>query len=352
MVDISIIVPIYKTDLQLLRNCLNSLINQSKSEIEIIIIFDGENNEQFDFCRKFNFKNKAVQLIKTKHSGVSTVRNIGICKAIGNYVMFCDADDFFDRYICEKAYIAIKNGDYDIVIWDYACVYPNRTELNKIYKDDSIIFEGDQKYQIFFSNICRKLDLKQNRNTKFGIGGVWNRIYKRSFILENNIFFDVDCHISEDILFNLYCCEKAHKIFYFSYSGYFYTINNNSASTQYNLNILIYNKIYLNKIQRLFNELVQNQNNFIVKNYNLDEIYNAISVNSLLRVLTQIFNNRKLIGYKEVDNIFRTERKEYKMSISKAKLKFFTLRQGIAVVCLKLNLLSILKFFLFLKNNI
>ena len=95
MAKISIIVPVYNTE-KFLEKCLNSLINQTLKDIEIICINDGSTDNSLQILEKFANKDKRIQIINQTNSGPSIARNIGIKKAVGEYIGFVDSDDWVD----------------------------------------------------------------------------------------------------------------------------------------------------------------------------------------------------------------------------------------------------------------
>lgn len=108
MAKISIIVPVYNTE-KFLEKCLNSLINQTLKDIEIICINDGSTDKSLQILEKFANKDKRIQIINQTNSGLSVARNIGIKKAKGEYIGFVDSDDWVDLNFFEQLYINVKN---------------------------------------------------------------------------------------------------------------------------------------------------------------------------------------------------------------------------------------------------
>ena len=100
---ISIIVPIYNVS-KYLDKCLNSLINQTYKNIEIILINDGSTDNSISICLKYKKKDKRIRLYNKKNGGLSSARNMGIKYSKGNYLFFVDSDDFLDLEIIEYLY--------------------------------------------------------------------------------------------------------------------------------------------------------------------------------------------------------------------------------------------------------
>mgnify|MGYP000887261946 FL=1 len=103
MVKISIIVPCYNTKLYI-EQCLNSLINQTLKEIEIICIDGSSDDGSFEVLREYETKDSRINVYSKQNEGVSLSRNFGMDRAQGKYLMFVDADDWIDKNTCEIAY--------------------------------------------------------------------------------------------------------------------------------------------------------------------------------------------------------------------------------------------------------
>ena len=168
MPKVSIIVPAYNLE-KYIEKCLDSLIHQTISDIEIIIINDGSK----DGTKKIidRFAKKYPKLIKPIHKineGVSIARNIGIEKASGEYIGFVDGDDYIEPTMYEKMYLKAKNGDFDAV----AC------DINIIYPTDNIITSSG-----FEEDIDCLLQHKKQIIQSYAV--IWNKIYKKNIIVDN-----------------------------------------------------------------------------------------------------------------------------------------------------------------------
>ena len=115
---ISIIVPIYNSE-KYLKQCLDSLLQQSYTNIEIICIDDGSKDCSSEIVEEYMRYDNRVKLIKQENAGVSRTRNNGINYAQGEYIMFVDSDDWIDLNTCETALNSIIINDADTVMWSY-----------------------------------------------------------------------------------------------------------------------------------------------------------------------------------------------------------------------------------------
>ena len=109
---ISVIVPIYNVE-QFLSKCIQSIINQSYSRLEIILVDDGSTDDSPQICDEFKEKDKRIKVIHKKNGGLSDARNVGIEVASGEYIGFVDSDDYIDELMYEKLLNAcIRNNSY------------------------------------------------------------------------------------------------------------------------------------------------------------------------------------------------------------------------------------------------
>ena len=117
MAKVSIIVPIYNTE-KYLKKCLNSLINQSEEDIEIILLNDGSTDSSEKIIK--SYKDERIKYIKKRNTGIGSTRNMGIEMATGEFLMFIDSDDYISIDCVKKMYEKAKNDKCDIVVSDYS----------------------------------------------------------------------------------------------------------------------------------------------------------------------------------------------------------------------------------------
>lgn len=169
MIKVSLIVPIYNTE-KYLEKCINSLINQSLKDIEIILINDGSPDNSDKVIKKF--KDKRIKYIKKENEGIGKTRNLGIESATGEYLAFVDSDDYLSEHFCEYMYEKATKDKCDLVICDFfQDIEPNI--LQKI-KFNSFSDTNLKKTPELINNInlgpCNKLykkELFENKNNRF-----------------------------------------------------------------------------------------------------------------------------------------------------------------------------------------
>ena len=114
-IKVSVIVPVYNVE-KYLRQCLDSIINQTLKEIEILCINDGSTDSSPEILKEYEEKDSRIKIINKKNAGLSAARNQGLELAKGEYVSFIDSDDWINETFCEALYTAAKKYDSDIAI--------------------------------------------------------------------------------------------------------------------------------------------------------------------------------------------------------------------------------------------
>ncbi len=174
---ISIIVPIYNTE-NYIKKCIESLINQTYKNIEIILVDDGSTDSSYSICKEYREKDNRIKLYTKENGGVSSARNLGIKNATGKYLCFCDSDDY---YLDEA--ISIMSNTMNETNADLCCFgrYGGAFENKDISKKDN------------------PYDLLQYL-TSIGSYNCYSKLLKTSIIREYNLLFDESFAISEDTL--------------------------------------------------------------------------------------------------------------------------------------------------------
>ena len=125
MVKVSVIVPVYNV-YEYLEKCLNTLVNQTLKDIEIIVVNDGSPDNSEEIIDKFAKKYDNIKAFKKENGGLSDARNYGIKKATGEYIAFVDSDDYVSYDMYEKMYNKAKSGNFDMVVCDLNYIYPDK----------------------------------------------------------------------------------------------------------------------------------------------------------------------------------------------------------------------------------
>ena len=185
MKDISIIVPAYNAE-KYLEKCLESLVNQTKKNIEIIVINDGSTDDTEKII--LEFKERYPEMIKyffQENSGQSVARTVGIEMAEGKYIAFVDSDDYVSERMFEILYNKAIEKNFDIVASDVNSIYPKKNvEVSSGIRFESVDLTRNEK-----SELLRNM-----------YAVVWNKIYKKELLEKKKILFEPDLWF-EDVLF-------------------------------------------------------------------------------------------------------------------------------------------------------
>ena len=196
---VSIIIPVFNSE-DLLKDCLNSVKNQTLVDIEIICIDDGSTDNSFKILEGFSKDDNRFKVIHQKNAGAGFSRNVALEKVSGEYILFLDSDDWIENDTCEKLYNQAIKLDSDLVLFDAVRHLPNNQSMDLIH------FFGDES-NINFSSLSFDYKFIKDKVLNAYFGVIWSKFYKSSFILENNITFpsyklfnDVEFHVQSLLL--------------------------------------------------------------------------------------------------------------------------------------------------------
>lgn len=195
MPTVSIIVPIYNVELYL-EKCVHSLINQTLTDIEIILVNDGSFDSCAEICERLAGLDNRIKVIHKKNGGLSSARNEGLKVAKGKYIGFVDSDDWVEPYMFQSMVENAEQNNSDLVVCAFRTVYHNEV-IHRFsnLKNETIDLEKMGLSSYILNYIIRF----QHSNS------VWNKLYKRCVIEANSIKFEPNNDIyAEDLLFNLY----------------------------------------------------------------------------------------------------------------------------------------------------
>lgn len=233
---ISIVIPIYNAE-KYLPMCLESILKQSYSELEIICVNDGSTDESSDLLRTYANSDKRIKIIDKKNEGVSSARNTGIEKACGEYLIFVDADDWIDSDTCGQALQAMVNNQADVVFWSYVSESNGLQSYKRIFNKD-IVFDKvmcedilHRRYVGLYGEELKHPEMSDS------LSPVWGKMYKLSLVRDIQAqFVNLDeIGTYEDGLFNLNVFGCIKKAVYLNKNYYHYRRDNiDSATSKYN----------------------------------------------------------------------------------------------------------------------
>ncbi len=277
---ISVVVPIYNVE-EFLEKCVDSILSQSYSNLEIILVNDGSKDNCLKICRDYELKDSRIVVIDKENGGLSSARNAGIDKATGKYIMFIDSDDYIEKTTVEKLYNNISSNGADISICNFFYSYKNENIRNNAILNTTI--DDESKFSYLYGKYSLQTIIS------------WNKLYKRE--LFNEIRYP-DGLIHEDQYIICDLLDKSKKINYMTDEFlYYYVQRDNSIMSTFNINRfdvikglnrrieffeskkydMLINRTKVEKIQLLYQLLkeskkgtVEDKNKYIIKSEEMD----------------------------------------------------------------------------------
>ncbi|MBR3805749.1 MAG: glycosyltransferase family 2 protein [Clostridia bacterium] len=189
---VSVVVPIYNA-YDYLEAALDSILDQTLREIEVICIDDGSTDRSIEIIKRYHEKDKRIRVVTENNAGVSTARNKGIARVRGEYTIFLDADDFYEPMLLEHLYKAAVEGNLDIAIAKYD-IYNSKTGKFSSAIDET---HGD----IYLRGAVVSKNEYPNHIFESTTGYVWNKLFKTAMIKAKELTFAPELYIFEDVYF-------------------------------------------------------------------------------------------------------------------------------------------------------
>lgn len=209
---ISIIVPAYNVE-EYIAKCIESLINQTFRNIEIIVIDDGSTDNTGLLIDQYAKKDPRIVVIHQKNGGLPKARNTGLDKAKGEFIMFLDSDDWLEENCCEVVFDELEREKLELLFFEYSKEYKNKTVPMKTYQQEKLYYNA-QGEKDFFLYDMRTIT-------------AWGKIYSAELIGEQR--FNENMRTAEDVDFNFHIYEKVNRAKYINQHLLHYRILNQSA---------------------------------------------------------------------------------------------------------------------------
>ena len=259
MIKVSVIVPVYNKE-KYIKRCIESILNQTLNEIEILIINDGSSDNSLNIINELTKKDKRVIIIDKNNEGASKTRNLGLKLSKGKYFLFVDADDYIEKSMLEDMYKKIEENNLDLLTSDIKI--EKNGKMIKIEKDLEIeendVLNGEKYLKLLLQELA--------------FGAVWNKLIRREICIHNKIFFNEKIFLGEDYNFLCRLSKYLNRVGKIKNSYYHYIKESNGSS--------------------------------IIKSKNIDDI---------------------IIGYRELENIYRKDPEIYKLVLKKKTVMLSTI---------------------------
>lgn len=292
MVKVSVIIPVYNLENHL-ADCLDSILCQSLSDIEVICVDDGSEDDSLSILNKYAENDFRIKVISQKNKGVSVARNSGLDIANGKYVSFIDGDDTIDINFLMKLFEIIETYEVDVV-------------YSKLFFQESFLEFSGVINKEKINNLLLPFFIKDAKYYS-----VCNKLFSNELIKKNNIRFPEGVKLGEDGYFNIQFLLFSKKVYFFDYCGYNYREVEGSATR----NIFKHNyfqkavEVYLIDWLPLLGNIISSEEiqnlkkiPFVKKIISLT--YNYINPNSGLSLKEKYCKLKEIVNNKEVSEVF------------------------------------------------
>lgn len=254
---ISIIVPVYNAEKTLVK-CIESLVSQLYTNIEIILVNDGSKDSSLDICRKYSEMDERIVVIDKSNGGVSTARNTGLDNATGDFVMFCDSDDIVS---CSWCQVMIDEYEANVLTM---CKFIE-VDSNSINRNDCV----KKEYKAEYFSRAQFIYYRE-----IGIGLPTTKIFNNNIIKDNGLRFPLNISLGEDLIFvsNYLSCISGD-IKYIDCELYYY-LQYNNVSLSHSIPSFEQTKILFNLISKVFYDMkitdsrsIIERDNMIIRDY-------------------------------------------------------------------------------------
>ena len=332
---VSVVIPVYNVE-KYLDRCIESIVNQTYRNLEIILVDDGSPDNCPEMCDNWAEKDNRIKVIHKKNAGLGMARNSGIEAATGTYILFIDSDDYIDLSTVEKCVCESEHDKNDIVVFGMCDAFADGTVAEHPIKTGACKFTGKQ----IIDEILPQLFTNE---TGADIS-VCNKMYRLELIKNNGVrFYSEREFLSEDAVFNLEIFKYTESVSFVPEIFYYYYKNEKSLTHTYKEDLQELNNNFLGKCLQLCDKY--NYNNHI-KN-SICSRYHSYSVAGMKQISSCDLSNKQkkdLLYNFFNDRLFRD-------SITSETYKFKSVPLRIFFLCIKLKLYRICCILLKLSIN-
>lgn len=301
---ISIIIPVYNVE-QYLSMCLDSVINQTYKNLEIICINDGSTDNSQEILERYASKDIRITIVKQKNIGLSGARNEGIDLASGDYIMFVDSDDWIDLNTCKIVVDNALKFECDVVLWPYIREYKNKTKKKELFNESLIVFGHEdvrnRLHRRMLGLVGEELIHPENLDA---LVTACMKMYRTKVIKSNRIeFVDTKLIGTEDALFNLYVFGYVKKAIFINEYFYHYRRDNITSLTtnfksrlftQWNILFdLMEEYVKNNNLNKHFEMALSNRIALSIIGLGLNELNESATVLSKMITIKKIITSNK-----------------------------------------------------------
>ncbi|MBO4821128.1 MAG: glycosyltransferase [Prevotella sp.] len=223
---VSVIIPIHNIETYLSK-CLDSVLGQTYSYLEIILVNDGSTDNSGIICEKYAEKDNRIKYIYQEHEGLSSARNTGLRAASGDYILMVDGDDALHPQMIEILHHLLKSGDYD-----FSMCYGLKVKDMDNLPSETFIEPLDKKEFVELTSESCIINLYSKKNIEVQYNVVWNKLYKRSLLIDNYFKKLPTQDVAQDVEFNIRIYLRLKKAILLPKNLYWYNQRPMSLSRQ------------------------------------------------------------------------------------------------------------------------
>jgi glycosyltransferase involved in cell wall biosynthesis len=331
-IKISVIIPVYNVE-NYLRQCLDSITNQTLKEIEIICVNDGSTDTSLQILEEYAHKDGRIQIINIENSGIGAARKIGLDVSNGDFIAFVDSDDWVKLDAYEKLYSHAVLNHSDIVFFN--------TESYDENKDNYIFLDRYDIIKYFEDN---KIDFKLNFNYKdikpFVLNrnfAAWNKLYKSEFLKSYNDFYFPKHITFEDVPFHVQVMLRAKRISFCTEKLYTYRLSNINSKTNssYKTRNIFNIFVVVDKVKDVLidsNKMDEFQSEFNI--FKIGQLYNwfekcaDIYKKEFFNLIRQEFENMNM-GNNDINKLTTQTKNDYEYIMKSSSYREFELLEQI-----------------------
>lgn len=222
---VSVVVPVYKAQ-EYLQRCLESIVNQTYKNLEIILVDDGSPDLCPQMCDSWALNDSRIKVVHKENAGAGEARNTGLDVVSGEYVLFVDSDDYIDRKTVEMCVEAAESKKAQAVLFSVCNVHSDASKKPAVVMQSEKLFDGAELTEDLLPSLFV-------HTLGYGVS-VWGKLFCTDIIKKNNLrFLSEREYYSEDALFVLEYFSKIQSAYALNQHLYYYFENNNSLSRMY-----------------------------------------------------------------------------------------------------------------------
>lgn len=329
---ISVIIPVYNTE-QYLKDCVDSIINQSYQNFELILVDDGSTDSSPQICDNYAAKDSRITVIHTPNRRLSAARKKGLENSTGEYIMHVDSDDWLDLNTLEKCMNVVqKHPKIGCVVFSFVKEYGDKSQVMHVFDGDREFFEAQKIQKCFYRRLFGLSNEELNHPERLeNLGTSWMKMCRRDLAEQGKFVDNQKVGSSEDGIYNIYALKRCESAVYIDEPLYHYRKVKGSLSDVYRPKLIKQWKCLFDMIQNFIDDEKLPEEFQEAFNNRIALSIIAIGLNELCNPETDFWKTRKYIKKYISSEMYRN-------SFSTLKLGAFPITWKVLMFCCKKRL--------------